>query len=281
MQVIRAKTAGFCLGVDLALKKLDATIATPTRGRIATLGPIIHNPHVLQEYAAKGVLCLDNAGDARAGDCVLIRAHGVPREVERALLTTGAHVRDATCPRVKKAQLAIGRATANGSFLLLFGEANHPEVQGLVSYAAAGARVFGSMQELRDIPLHTDRPYVLASQTTQDRAAFVEIETYLRGLKPDVTVFQTICDATRMRQDEALSIARQVDVMVVVGGRESGNTRRLAGVAAACGIPTFHVESVEELDAAALARYGRVGLTAGASTPGGLINAAQEFLEKI
>lgn len=281
MQVIRARTAGFCLGVDLALKKLDATITTPTQGRIATLGPIIHNPHVLREYAAKGVLCFDGPGDARAGDCVLIRAHGVPREVERALLATGAHVRDATCPRVKKAQLAIGRATADGSFLLLFGEANHPEVQGLVSYAAAGARVFGSMQELRAIPLHADRQYVLASQTTQDRAAFVEIEAYLRGLKPDITVFQTICDATRMRQDEALAIARQVDAMVVVGGKQSGNTRRLAGVAASCGIPTFHVESVEELDPAALAPHGRVGLTAGASTPGGLIDAVQEFLGKI
>ena len=194
---------------------------------------------------------------------------------------SGARVVDATCPKVKKAQLAIARATRAGATLLLFGEADHPEVRGLVSYAHGPAHVFGSPEELAELRLDPGHTHVLASQTTQDRETFTALEAALRARFPGLTVLSTICDATRERQEEARSIASSVDVMVIVGGRQSGNTRRLADVAALSGIDTFHVESADELDAKRFAQKTRAGLTAGASTPKSLIDAAENWLTSL
>ena len=289
MDVLRAKTAGFCMGVSLALQNLENALLRREQGdasaararRICTLGPIIHNPQVLEHYAGRGVACVASADELAAGDHVLIRAHGLPREEEARVRASGATVEDATCPRVKGAQLAIARATRDGARLLLFGEAEHPEVRGLLSYATGEARVFGSLEELAELPLDPARPHVLASQTTQDRDAFAAIENWLGERLPGLTVLNTICGATRERQEEARRIAGMVDVMVVVGGRESGNTRRLAALAAQAGVATFHVERVEELDAERFATKSRAGLTAGASTPKSLIDAAEEWLASL
>lgn len=287
MDVLRAKTAGFCMGVSLALRTLETALANqggdaPARARrICTLGPIIHNPQVLEHFAGRGVVCVEDAADLGPGDHVLIRAHGLPREEEARVRASGAGVEDATCPRVKGAQLAIARATRDGAALLLFGEAEHPEVRGLLSYAAGAARVFGSLAELERLPLEPGKPHVLASQTTQDRDAFAAIEAWLNGRLPSLTVLNTICGATRERQEEARRIAGAVDVMVVVGGRESGNTRRLAALAAQAGVETFHVERPEELDAERFAGKSRAGLTAGASTPKSLIDATEEWLASL
>ena len=133
LQVIRARKAGFCMGVAMALRKLDEAVDARPCGRVATLGEIIHNPQVLEEYAARGVSCLRSPEEALPGQVVLIRAHGVPRDTEAALRSRGVIVIDATCPRVKAAQLAIAEATAGGLPLLLYGEAEHPEVKGLLS----------------------------------------------------------------------------------------------------------------------------------------------------
>lgn len=281
MRVIRAQTAGFCMGVALALQKLDTALDEHADSRILTLGPIIHNPQVLETYARRGVARIASAQEARAGDCALIRAHGIPREDEEALRAGGAVVVDATCPKVKRAQLAIAAATKDGARLLLFGESEHPEVRGLVSYAAAGALVFDSLERLRAENLNAERGYVLASQTTQDRGLFDATEAWLRDRFPRMPVLSTICDATRRRQEEIMRLAARVDAVVVVGGRESGNTRRLADVAAARGAPVRHVETAEELDEKNFSAFHVIGLTAGASTPKSLIDAVQARLETI
>lgn len=281
MEILRAKTAGFCMGVSLALQKLDSALDQADDRRICTLGPIIHNPQVLAEYEARGVFCASSPAELGPHDCVLIRAHGITPQVEEAVRTSGAHVQDATCPKVKKAQLSIRNATENGATLLLFGEAEHPEVKGLLSYAHGTAHVFGSQEELDSLSLAPDGDYVLASQTTQDRGVFAAIEQSLRRKLSRLAVLSTICDATRERQQEALEIARKVDVMVVVGGRQSGNTRRLADLAAQCGKTTYHIEEAAELLPENFSKKTRVGLTAGASTPKKLIDAAQAWLEAL
>lgn len=280
MKVIRAATAGFCMGVSLALKKLEMAVREHS-GPICTLGPIIHNPQALLAYEARGVKCLAQAEDARREDHVLIRAHGIPREVEALLRDRCASVEDATCPKVKKAQLAISGATRNGETLLLFGEKSHPEVTGLVSYACGPAHVFDSREALEQILLRAESGLVLASQTTQDREAFEKIAACVAQFFPQLTVLSTICDATRQRQQEALRIAAQVDVMVVVGGRASGNTRRLANLAQGAGIRTFLVETAAELAGADFAGSQIAGLTAGASTPCELIDAAENWLRAL
>ena len=285
MDVYRAKTAGFCMGVSLALQKLNTALERKGKdcapARICTLGPIIHNPQVLAEYESRGVVCVKEASQLHPGDVAVIRAHGITREVEEQVKQSGAEIVDATCPKVKKAQLSIAKATANGATLLLFGEADHPEVRGLVSYACGPAHVFGSAAELAELHLLVSGPYVLASQTTQDRQIFQEIVAELRQRISNLVVLSTICDATRERQEEARNIASSVDVMVIIGGRQSGNTRRLADVAALNGIDTFLVERVEELAAENFLQKNRAGLTAGASTPKSLIDAAHLWLQSL
>ena len=240
MEVVRAKTAGFCMGVSLALQKLDLALAKGGyQGHIYTLGPLIHNPQVLADYAAKGVLLCENIEEIDSKDCVVIRAHGIPRQMEKKLRDCGAQVIDATCPKVKKAQLAISKATSNGETLLLFGEADHPEVRGLISYAQGKAYVITQEHSLENLDIPKNNGVVLASQTTQDREIFAELQKHAKAIYPQLTVLATICDATRERQAEARAIAKEVDLMVVVGGRSSGNTRRLADVAGTCGIQTF------------------------------------------
>ncbi len=269
------------MGVILALRKLDALVEDGAAGaRIYTLGPIIHNPQVLAEYAAKGVLTADSPADIPPGATVVIRAHGVPKNILEALKERGVEIVDATCPKVKKAQLLIETEAREGRMLLLFGEEAHAEVKGLLSYAEAGAFVFDSKAKLDAFPLEGGRRYCLAAQTTQDRDSFDAIAGTLESSRAlDVKVLHTICDATSQRQDETVCIAREVDFMVVVGGFDSGNTRRLAQVAAGHHKPCVHVECARDLPLDALGRVAKIGLTAGASTPKFLIDEIHRLLE--
>ena len=286
MQVVRAKTAGFCMGVSLAVRRLNEALAqTPATGntRLATLGPIIHNPRLIRSYEEKGVVCLSSPNEVKEGDTVLIRAHGVPYEEEKSLAAKGVRLIDATCPKVKKAQLAIAAmwehdGMADGS-LLLYGEAEHPEVRGLVSYARGNAHVFLNVDEFDAVPLAPKRAYFLAAQTTQDIAGFEAVRVRVeQRLGYAVPVLHTICDATRKRQEEVLAIAGKVDVVVVVGGKNSGNTKRLAEVAEKAGTRAILVEDVAELTASMFSGVAAVGLTAGASTPVGQVNAVEAWL---
>jgi len=264
------------MGVDLALKKLERLLSEQTEdaGEIFTLGPIIHNPQVLAEYAHRGVCQLNGPKEARPGSSVVIRAHGVPRRVQSVLQHKGIHLVDATCPKVKKAQKLIETHTKERE-LLLYGEPDHPEVVGLVSYAQSATTVFQDLSELSGC-LDRKKSYVLAAQTTQDRSEYNRIYETLRDwLERDLPVLDTICDTTRQRQQEASDVADQVDLMIVVGGYRSGNTRRLAQVASAHGKPCIHVEEAGELPLERIRACRVVGLTAGASTPGRLIDEVE------
>lgn len=290
MKILRAKTAGFCMGVSLALQKLDeaqeafpGSEAAQAGGRLATLGPVIHNPRVIAAYEAQGVICFNNISEAWEGDRVLIRAHGVPCEEERALLERGVSIVDATCPKVKQAQLAIAaERERGGGTLLLHGEADHPEVKGLVSYAGGDARVFLNSQEFENVFLDPGVKYFLAAQTTQDILGFEAIcERARERLGYDLPILRTICNATRKRQAEVLELAREADLMIVVGGSNSGNTRRLVEVAEGLGVKALKIEDVSELTPEMFAGVAVVALTAGASTPGGHIDAVENWLKNL
>ena len=280
MNVLRAETAGFCMGVQLALNKLDSLVEKNSgEQRLYTLGPIIHNPQVLKDYAGKGVITADSPEEIPDGAPVVIRAHGVPRQVEEKLKGRGIHIVDATCPKVKRAQVLIARQSAQGRTLLLFGEESHPEVKGLLSYAEHGAFVFGEPDGLDDFPFDPDGTYCLAAQTTQDREAFAKLADELEARDDlDITVLHTICDATRLRQDEAQKVAQEVDFMLVAGGHNSGNTRRLVQVVRDRGVDCLHVETVDDVPLKQLSGYSRIGLTAGASTPKDIIDAIEAAL---
>jgi 4-hydroxy-3-methylbut-2-enyl diphosphate reductase len=280
MEVLRARTAGFCKGVMLALRKLDSLLkSSESKQSIFTFGPIIHNPQVLEEYGRKGVSVVEEPEDVPPGSTVVIRAHGIPRELVRSLNERGASVIDATCPKVRRAQLLIEKCAQEGRKLLLYAEEDHPEAKGLLSYAEAGAFLFDSPEKIDSIHLEREGLYCLAAQTTQDREKFQWVVKALVGRhEGDITVLETICDATRLRQEETIDIAGRVDLMVVVGGYNSGNTRRLAQVASAQGTPVLHVETSDELDLDKLTQFCRVGLSAGASTPKNIIDEVHQAL---
>ena len=270
-EIILADTAGFCMGVSLALKKLDQAILEKNKKRICTLGPIIHNPQVLKDYKEKGVVVLEDVDEARPGDRVVIRAHGIPKDTEKRLMSIGTEVVDATCPKVKKAQEAIANLSRD-NHLLLFGEPDHPEVKGLISHAREKWTIIENENSLDLNLVHPDKSYLLTAQTTQDRNQFRSLQNKLSPiLGANLKVAETICEATRNRQLEAINMARHVDCMIVIGGRISGNTRRLVQVVRDQDIPCLHVETAEELSPGDLGECTKIGVTAGASTPGEII----------
>ena len=281
-KIILAETAGFCMGVALALRKLDQAIAAKDPVQtIFTQGPIIHNPQVLQYYQAQGVFQCNTHDQLDPSTIVVVRAHGIPRAVQQDIEAHGAPIVDATCPKVKKAQMLIARNAERGRHLLLFGEKDHPEVKGLVSHATAGFSVFESIEEIGDLLSHLEGPFFLAAQTTQDKEEFEAIKDSLLKKIPDLPIMDTICTATKERQQEALRIAQEVDFMVVVGGKNSGNTRRLAQVAGSQETPCCHIERVEELPFEQLIGCKTIGLTAGASTPEDVIHEVYQTLMEL
>lgn len=281
MKLVIAQTAGFCMGVDRALRKLDRAVANPpASGVIRTLGPIIHNPQVLQRYQNLGVCQTNEQTPLTPGDVVVIRAHGIPRHIQTDMENQGITIINATCPKVQKAQILIQKQAREGKHLLLFGEREHPEVRGLVSYAPQHT-VFESLEELCALRLAVEQTYFLAAQTTQDREAFTQIHAWAQAhIDPLIVALDTICAATKDRQEEVRSLAHQVQAMIIVGGKNSGNTRRLAQIARECDVFTTHVETAEELPLAELAAFDRIGLTAGASTPAWIIDAVAQRLKE-
>ena len=270
------------MGVSLALRKLDQALSHSSPGRVVTLGPIIHNPQVLANYAQRGVVEVNDLSALQPGDKVLIRAHGIPRKMEEALVLAGVEIVDATCPKVKKAQENIAEMCATGLTLILFGEPEHPEVRGLLSYSGPNSLLFSDLHELEALPLDPEGNYFLAAQTTQDQGFFLQAAELLKArLHKPLLVLSTICDATRKRLNEAGELAEKVDAMVVVGGLASGNTRRLAAVAEEHGIKAYHVETPEMLPLAELRGLSSIGIIAGASTPKALIDATQKLLDNL
>jgi len=270
-----AKTAGFCMGVRLAMEKV-LTIAEQCGGPIYTCGPLIHNRQAVEMLEGKGVRNLDEHPDACEGTAV-VRAHGVPREVRGALRSRGFDVVDATCPHVLASQRHIEQFTEKGYTIVIAGDRDHAEVEGLRSHAREGCAVVGSPDEARRVPL--EEPVCLIAQTTFNETVYEEIAEALRARVEHIEVVQSICRATHRRQEEVLRLAREVEAMVVVGGLHSANTRRLAEIARSSGIPTFHVETADDLDLRALAQFRLVGLTAGASTPNWVTRSVLQALE--
>lgn len=283
MENKRAKSAGFCMGVSLALRKLDEVIESKkAEGDIYILGSIIHNPQVVEEYSGKGVITVESPDDIPAGSIVVIRAHGVTKDVRDTLIERGIHVIDATCPKVKDACYLIDMSTCEGRTLLLFGEQAHPEVKCLLSYANGESIAFDSLQACREQALNKQRKYCLAAQTTQDRSVFDAISRELQQQGDlDLKILHTICDATKKRQGEAIELADEVDYFIVAGGYNSSNTRRLAEVIEAHGTRALHVETAAELPLPELRHYRQIGITAGASTPKKIVDDIQAALDSL
>ena len=265
------------MGVRRALEMVLSE-ANKKEGPIYTYGPLIHNEQVMKLLETKGVSVLKGIKDVKEGTLV-IRAHGIPPSERKLLKTSGLKLIDATCPRVARVQALIRYHTGKGYVAVIVGDKDHVEVIGLKGHGNGRAYVVGSAEEVGQLP-QADKVIVVA-QTTQEKNRFDEVVRAVRGRFPDALIFDTICDATRNRQDEVRALAPHVDAMVVVGGYHSGNTHRLAQVAQSTGLPVFHVETAEELERDRLSSMEVVGVTAGASTPNWMIKKVVQKLETI
>lgn len=265
-----AKTAGFCMGVQRAIEMVLKE-ANQHKGPLFTFGPLIHNRQVLHVLEGKGAQVVDRLEDLLAlkAGTVVIRAHGIPPEELAAIRRTGLRIVNATCPRVAQVQAVIRRQTRKGGTCVIVGDADHSEVRGLVGYAGGKAHVIRSVAEVEGLPALA-RPFVVA-QTTQNEAVFRQVVAALQRRFPEIEVFNTICNATRLRQEEVTALAGEMDAMVVVGGLHSANTQRLAQIARESGLETLHVETEADLDPGRLAGKRVIGVTAGASTPNWMI----------
>ena len=269
--------AGFCWGVERALEMtLEAAGGAPAP--VNSLGPLIHNPGVIADLRSRGVGVIGDPEEAAAGT-VILRSHGVPRGTSEKLTAQGLTVVDATCPFVTSAQEKAARLKKEGYLVIILGERDHPEVLGLRSYAGEDSLV---VESPADLPVNLpSRRIGVVVQTTQSHERLSELVAHLAPQAKELLVHNTICNATEQRQAAAIAMAGEVDAVVVVGGRESGNTRRLAELCAAQQPRTYHVESATEIDPSWFRDLRTVGITAGASTPPEQIEAVAVVLRSV
>lgn len=270
VQIVVAKHAGACYGVERALK-LARACAQESADAVHTLGPLIHNPIVVRDLEHSGVQLAETLDDAESGT-LIIRTHGVVPQVVEEASSRGLTVLDATCPYVKKVHEAAAKLVSEGYQLLVIGEAGHPEVEGILGHAGAPAYVVSNASELDDLEL--SRKVGVVVQTTQTAARLSEVVAALAPRVKELCVVNTICKATGERQCAAAELAEASESMIVVGGKNSGNTRRLAEICSSLCTRTHHIESEDELEAAWFEGVSSVGITAGASTP-------QEHIERV
>jgi 4-hydroxy-3-methylbut-2-enyl diphosphate reductase len=277
MKITVARTAGFCMGVRRAV---EMVLDTPGKygDPIYTFGPLIHNPQVLELLSEKGITTLTDVPDQGEGT-ILIRAHGVPPETKEKLAQAGFTVLDATCPRVIRVQVIIKKHTRKGYTTIIIGNKDHPEVVGLRGYAGKHGFVVANIEELKALPAF-DKAIIVA-QTTQNKRLYEEITQWTDTHYAHYKVFNTICHSTSLRQTEVQRLAQTSDAIVVVGGSESGNTRRLVEIAGETGKPAFQIESEADLDLTNFETFHRVGITAGASTPNWVLKRVFRTLEKV
>lgn len=278
MKVLLAKNAGACYGVQRALEMANRAASLP--GEVCTLGPLIHNPMVVAQLEARGVRVAETLDDIESGT-VIIRSHGVTPEVRDELGARSLSVLDATCPHVLRAQNGAAELAREGCRVIVVGEAGHPEVLGIAAYARReGARVDVASSP-DEVPGDLRAPIGVVVQTTQKSEVLDVVVEAIRAQGIEPIVKNTICTATRKRQDETAQLAETVGAMVVLGGRNSSNTTRLAEICTERCVRTFHVESPDELCAKWFDGCEVVGVTAGASTPEDQITALVAALEQL
>ncbi len=279
MEVKIAKIAGFCMGVRKAMD-IALSCAQTTQKPIYTFGPLIHNPSALDLLASKDIEILKHVPQSGNG-AVIIRAHGVPPETKMQLKYAGFYIIDATCTRVIKVQMLVRHYAKKGFHCLVIGDEGHPEVIGIMGYGGEKAILVSNEEELKKIDALNLKDYIIVAQTTQDYERYDKWCNEITARFPGGRIFHTICDSTHKRQREAKRLADEVDMVVVVGGKKSANTKRLAEIVHESGKEALAVEDERDLDLERLKKFNKIGITAGASTPEWIINRIVEKIGSI
>lgn len=277
MEIHVAKSSGFCFGVKRAINMAEKCAAEST-AHIYTLGPIIHNPQVVKKLEDSNVYAKKTIGEITEGT-VIIRSHGVKLDEIKEAKEKGLTIVDATCPFVKKAQDLVSMLASEGYSVIVVGEKDHPEVKGLISYGCADIKVAETPEELYSMP--RKKKIGIVAQTTVPEEKLEAIVAFCLTKAAEIKVFNTICNATSIRQEESGELARKVDLMIVVGGRNSANTRRLADICRSIQPRTHHIEVASEITPDWFDGVASVGITSGASTPNWIVEEVVGRIEEI
>lgn len=281
MEIQLAKTAGFCFGVERAVKTVYDQIALGGDARIYTYGPIIHNEEVVRDLEKKGVRILAEEDDLpEPGSTVIIRSHGITKDRKLQLEHSGANVMDATCPFVRKIHKIVAEQAADGRKIVIVGNPEHPEVKGIMGWCPSGATVVRDGEDAEKIDFPAGSRLCIVSQTTFTYNKFQYIVEIISKKSYDINVLNTICNATQERQEEAARIAEQSDGMIVIGGKNSSNTQKLFEICKARCDNTIYIQTVQDLSPEWLVGVSRLGITAGASTPKNIIEEVQNYGRK-
>ena len=278
-----AKSAGFCFGVDRAVKLVYGELEKGNKS-VATLGPIIHNADVVNDLTDKGVRIADSVDDLKEGEKAVIRSHGVGKKIYEGLDQKGNAYIDATCPFVARIHKIVREKTEEGYFILIAGDKDHPEVQGIVGHCDENYYVFKDEDQLKSFfsknYKNLEKKLAIVAQTTYNILIWGECLKVIPKDDENILVFDTICNATSQRQSDAALLSKEVDVMIVVGGKNSSNTIKLYNVCSE-NCPSYHIENADELYSLILKNAEKIGITAGASTPAYIIKEVQNTMAEI
>lgn len=269
-EVILAKSAGFCFGVKRAV---DTVYEQTGKKNVYTFGPIIHNEEVVKDLEKKGVFVIntmEELDDITEGT-VIIRSHGVSSAVYEALQKKGVEIVDATCPFVLKIHNIVKQESANGKQIVIIGNEKHPEVEGIMGWSKTQVHVVDTAEKAQNLQLDPQREVCIVSQTTFNYKKFQDLVEKISKTRYDITVLNTICNATQERQVEAMRIASQVDVMLVIGGKHSSNTQKLYDICRKECKNTYYIQTLGDFNPECISSVRSVGITAGASTPNNII----------
>ena len=278
MEVILAEHAGFCFGVKRAVEQVYEQIADGKP--IYTYGPIVHNEEVVKDLEQKGVRVIDTEEQLKeiTEGTVMIRAHGVPKRIIETINERGLKCVDATCPFVKRIHNIVEKESKAGKKIVIIGNAGHPEVEGIMGWSRRPATVIESLEEAYDFTCGRDEEICIVSQTTFNYNKFQDMVEIFMEKGYNVIVVNTICNATEERQTEAGEIAAKVDVMIVIGGKHSSNTRKLYEICMQECANTYFIQTLDDLHLDLPQSVRQVGITAGASTPNNIIEEVQNYV---
>ena len=279
MEVITAKTAGFCFGVKRAVEKVYDQV-NHGKKEINTYGPIIHNEEVVSDLESKGVKVLESRKELEQlqSGTVIIRSHGVGKKIYQMIEEKGLELVDATCPYVRKIHRIVREKSEQGSQIIIIGNDTHPEVEGIKGWCLTPPIVISTTEEAGNLPIPQSEPICVVSQTTFNYNKFKDIVEILEKKRYDRIVLNTICSATEERQEEAVRLASQVDAMIVIGGKTSSNTQKLFEICSNACENTYYIQTLVDLDIKPFQSFRHVGITAGASTPNKIIEEVQRYV---
>ena len=280
MEVKLAETAGFCFGVKRAVETVYEEVESCDGEKIYTYGPIIHNDEVVKDLNSKGVQVINTLDELKALEegIVIIRSHGVSKDIYNILNKKGIKCVDATCPFVKKIHKIVEKESEKGTYIIIIGDEKHPEVKGIKGWAKDHVSVIKTEKEAREYSAPENANVCIVSQTTFNYNKFKYLVEIITKKNYNISVLNTICSATKERQTEAESIAREVDAMIVIGDKHSSNTQKLFEICSNACNNTYYIQTLEDLDVSRLKSVQTVGITAGASTPKNIIEEVQNYV---